>query len=353
MLCCEIGLFAVGIAAIDGSKFKAVNTRDKNFTATKLTKRIEQVEAHIAGYLQELDTADRQEGEGAAARSVRLKDNTALLRRQMHALRAMEAQVDAAPDGQVSLTDPDARAMATSGRGSGIVGYNVQSAVDAQHHLIVTHDGVTTGSDRQQLSAMAINAKDAMGAEKLEGLADRGYFLGEEILACERAEITPFVPKPFTSSAKADGRFGKQDFVYLPEQDVYRCPAGQHLPRHMTIIEKGLAVHRYWDLASCQACGIKGQCTPSRERRISRWEREAMIDAMQTRLDLAPHSMRSRRKTVEHPFGTIKAWAGSTHLLTKRLKNVRTEISLHVLAYNLKRVIAILGTGPLIAAIRA
>ena len=330
-----------------------MNTRDRNFTVTKLKKRIEQVEAHIAGYLQELDTADRQESEGGAARAVRLKDKIALLRRQMQALHAMEAQVAASSDGQVSLTDPDARSMATSGRGSGIVGYNVQSAVDAQHHLIVAHDVVMTGSDRQQLSAMAIKAKDAMGAEKLEVLADRGYFSGEEILTCERAGITPFVPKPFTSSAKADGRFGKQDFVYLPKEDVYRCPAGQHLPRHMTTIEKGLAVHRYWDLASCQACGIKAQCTPSRERRIRRWEHEAVIDAMQTRLDLAPNSMRSRRKIVEHPFGTIKAWTGSTHLLMKRLKNVKTEISLHVLAYNLKRVITILGAKPLMAAMQA
>ena len=310
VLCREIGLFAVRIAAIDGSKFKAVNTRDKNFTATKLKKRIEQVEAHIAGYLQDLDTADRQESDATAARAVRLKDKIALLRRQMQALRTMEAQVAAAPDGQVSLTDPDARSMATSGRGSGIVGYNVQSAVDAQHHLIVAHDVVMTGSDRQQLSAMAAKAKAAMGVDGLEVLADRGYFSGEEILACERAGITPFVPKPFTSGAKADGRFGKQDFTYVPDRDVYRCPAGQHLPRPMTTVEKGLVLHRYWDLASCRACKIKSRCTPSKERRITRWEHEAVIDAMQRRLDLAPDSMRSRRKIVEHPFGTIKAWTG-------------------------------------------
>lgn len=348
-LCRDMGLFSGAVAAIDGSKFKAVNTRDKNFTVTKLKKRIEQVEAHIAGYLQDLDTADREETEATAARSVRLRDKIELLRRQMQALRAMETQVAAAPDGQVSLTDPDARSMATSGRGSGMVGYNVQSAVDAEHHLIVAHEVVMTGSDRQQLSGMAVQAKAAMGVESLDVLADRGYFSGEEILACERAGVTPYVPKPFTSGAKADGRFGKQDFVYLPDQDMYRCPAGQHLPKHMTSIENGMKLHRYWDLASCRACPIKHRCTPSKERRISRWEHEAVIDAMQKRLDLAPYSMRSRRKTVEHPFGTIKSWMGSTHFLMKRLKNVRTEISLHVLAYNMKRVIAILGAKPLIA----
>ena len=352
VLCREIGLFTQAVAAVDGSKFKAVNTRDKNFTVTKLKKRMEQVAEHIAGYLQDLDTADRLEGEAAEARGVRLRDKIDLLRAQMQALKAMEAQVAASPDGQISLTDPDARAMATTGRGSGIVGYNVQSAVDAEHHLIVAHDVVMTGSDRQQLATMGEKARTAMGVQNLDVLADRGYFSGEEILACETIGVTPFVPRPLTSNAKADGRFGKQDFSYLPDQDAYRCPAGQILKHHMTTVEKGLVLHRYWDRASCQVCPIKPQCTPSVERRITRWEHEAVIDAMQRRLDLAPDSMRARRRTVEHPFGTIKAWMGSTHFLMKRLKNVRTETSLHVLAYNLKRVIAILGTQPLIAAIQ-
>jgi transposase len=354
VLCREIGLFTQALAAVDGSKFKAVNTRDKNFTPTKLKKRIEQVAEHIAGYLQDLDTADRQEGEAAEARSGRLKDKIAVLRAQMQALKAMETQVAAAPDGQVSLTDPDARSMATSGRGSGVVGYNIQTAVEAEHHLIVAHDVITTGSDRQQLAAMSGKAKAAMGVDSLEVLADRGYFSGEEIVACEALGVTPYVPKPLTSGAKADGRFGKQDFVYLPEQDAYRCPAGERLAWRMTTVEKGMALHRYWNLSSCGGCALKAQCTPSKERRISRWEHEAVIEAMQRRLDLAPRSlMKARRSIVEHPFGTLKAWMGSTHLLMKRLKNVKTEISLHVLAYNLKRVMQILGTGPLIAAMQA
>jgi transposase len=354
VLCRQIGLFTQALAAVDGSKFKAVNTRDKNFTATKLKKRMDQVAEHIAGYLSDLDTADRQEGEAAEARAGKLKDKIATLRAQMQALKAMEAQVEAAPDGQVSLTDPDARAMATSGRGSGIVGYNVQSVVDAEHHLIVAHDVITTGSDRQQLVAMSEKAKAALGVERLEMLADRGYFSGEEIVACEAIGVTPYVPKPLTSGAKADGRFGKQDFTYLSDQDVYRCPAGALLPHHMTTVERGLTLHRYWDRASCQTCTLKPRCTPSVERRVTRWEHEAVIDAMQRRMDLAPQSpMKLRRRIVEHPFGTIKAWMGSTHFLMKRLRNVKTEISLHVLAYNLKRVMQILGTGPLIAAIRA
>ena len=353
VLCRQIGLFTQALAAVDGSKFKAVNTRDRNFTATKLKKRMEQVAEHIAGYLADLDTADRQEGEAAEARAGKLKDKIATLRAQMLALKTMETEVAASPDGQVSLTDPDARAMATSGRGSGIVGYNVQSVVEAEHHLIVTHDVITTGSDRQQLAAMSGKAKAAMGMDELEVLADRGYFSGEEIVACEAIGVTPYVPKPLTSGAKADGRFGKQDFTYLPDQDVYRCPAGEVLARRMTTVEKGLTLHRYWNLSSCGTCALKTQCTPAKERRVTRWEHEAAIDAMQRRMDLAPQSpMKLRRRVVEHPFGTIKAWMGSTHFMMKRLNNVKTEISLHVLAYNMKRVMQILGTGPLMAAMR-
>ncbi|MFG1191796.1 IS1182 family transposase [Xanthobacter flavus] len=353
VLCRQIGLFGSALVAIDGSKFKAVNSRDKNFTANKIQKRLEQVAEHIAGYLRDLDTADRQDGEAAEARSERLKEKVERLREQMKMLRVMEVRVEAAPDGQVSLTDPDARSMATSGRGSGIVGYNVQSAVEAKHHLIIAHDVVMTGSDREQLAAMAAKAKAAMGVAKLEALADRGYFSGEEIRSCDALGVTPYLPKPLTSGAKADGRFGKQDFIYLPEQDVYRCPSGALLPRHMTTVERGMTLHRYWDRASCQTCALKAQCTPSIERRVTRWEHEALIDALQRRMDLTPGAMRLRRRLVEHPFGTIKAWMGSTHFLTKRLPNVKTEIGLHILAYNLKRVIAILGVGPLIEALRA
>ena len=351
-LCRRLDLFTHAIVAIDGSKFKAVNTRDKNFTRASIQRRMEQVEASIERYMSALETADRHDGELVQAKTVRLKDKIAALKEQMKAFKALEAEVHAAPDQQISLTDPDARAMATNGKGTGMVGYNVQTAVDITHHLIVAHEVTNIGHDRGQLSGMAGQAKAEMGVETLDVLADRGYFAGEEILACEAIGVTPLMPKPLTSGAKADGRFGKQDFAYLPEQDVYRCPSGALLPRHMTTVEKGLTLHRYWDRASCQSCRLKPQCTPSVERRVTRWEHEAVIEAMQERLDRAPKSMRIRRATVEHPFGTLKAWMGATHFKTTSLKNVSTEMSLHVLAYNLKRVIAILGAGPLILAMR-
>jgi hypothetical protein len=260
--------------------------------------------------------------------------------------------VQAAPDQQVSLTDPDARSMATSGKGTGIVGYNVQAAVDAKHHLIVAHEVTNVGNDRAQLSKMAQQARDAGGYEALTVIADRGYFKGEEILACDQAGMTPLVPKPLTSGSKAEGRFGKQDFVYIPEDNEYRCPAGERLIWRFDNVERGLTLHTYW-ANTCSTCPIKPQCTTGQERRIKRWEHEAVIDAMQERLDRTPDAMRIRRQTVEHPFGTLKAWMGSTHFLTRGLKRVSTEMSLQVLAYNFKRVISILGVVGLLQAIRA
>jgi transposase len=352
-LCRKLELFTHAVAAIDGSKFKAVNTRDKNFTRASIKRRMEQVEKSIARYLAALETADRQEGELAQAKSVRLKEKIASLREQMKDFKVLETAVHAAPDQQISLTDPDARAMATSGKGTGMVGYNVQTAVDIKHHLIVAHEVTNVGHDRAQLSNMAGQAKAAMGVEALEVLADRGYFSGEEILACGRLGVTPILPKPLTSGSKADGRFGKQDFTYIAEKNAYRCPAGQLLPHHMTTIENGMTLHRYWDLASCRACPLKSRCTTGKERRITRWEHEAVIDAMQERLDRKPDAMLIRRATAEHPFGTLKVWMGATHFKMKTLEKVKTEMSLQVLAYNLKRVIAILGAKPLMEAMQA
>jgi transposase len=351
LLCREIGLIAGGTVAVDGSRFKAVNTRDKNYTPGAIRRRMEQVDASIARYLGMLDTADRQEDQVAEMRVSRLRDRLEALRRRMRELQVMERAVADAPEHQVSLTDPDARAMATNGKGTGMVGYNVQAVVDAKHHLIIAHEVTNVGHDRAQLANMARQAREVTGADGLTVLADRGYFSGEEVVACEAAGVTPIVPKPLTSGAKADGRFGKQDFIYQSETDTYRCPAGEQLIWRYTTVENGRTLSRYWS-SNCGTCAMKAMCTPSKQRRITRWEHEAVIEAMQRRLDEMPNAMRVRRSVVEHVFGTIKGWMGRDHFRTRRLAKVATEMSLHILAYNLKRAVAVLSTPVLIAAMR-
>ena len=351
-LCRSLNLFADAIVAIDGSKFKAVNNRDKNFTDRKLKARLQQLEESIARYLAELDRADREPSSVTDVRVSHLQDKLATVKAQMRQLKQIGEQMAAAPDGQVSLTDPDARSMATSGRGTGIVGYNVQTAVDDKNHLIVAHEVTNVGHDRSQLSSMAEQARDAIGEGKLTVLADRGYFSGEEIKACDDAGIVPLVPKCMTSNNRAHGLFDRRDFRYLPADDEYQCPAGQRAIWRYTTVENGLTVHRYWSSA-CPACPLKARCTTGKNRRITRWQHEQVLETMQNRLEQMPQAARMRRRTVEHPFGTLKAWMGSTHFLTRTLPRVRTEMSLHVLAYNLKRAMQVLGIGPLMQAMRA
>lgn len=350
VICQQLGLFSEALVAVDGSKFKAVNNRDRNFTNAKLQQRMEEIESSIARYLIALDASDRQEPERKQATTVRLQEKIAALKVQMQTLKEVEIKLEQAPDKQISLTDPDARSMKT--RGTGVVGYNVQMAVDAKHHLIVAHDVTNVGIDRDQLSSMSERARTAIATESLTVIADRGYFKGEEILACHEAGIDVIVPRTVTSNATAEGRFGKADFIYNAQTNEYRCPAGQHLIWRYTSKEKGLNLHRYWS-SHCQQCPLKQQCTPSPQRRVTRWEHEAVLDTMQARLDQTPDAMRIRRQTVEHPFGTIKAWMGSTHFLTKTINRVSTEMSLHVLAYNIKRLINILGVGRLIQVMSA
>ncbi len=350
VLCQQLGLFTEALVAIDGSKFKAVNNRDRNFTSAKLKRRMEEIESSINRYLRALDTADRQEPATAQARTERLQDKIAALKVQMQKLREIEVQLNETPDKQISLTDPDARSMKT--RGTGVVGYNVQTAVDTKHHLIVAHEATNIGSDRDQLASMAKKARTAIGTKVITVVADRGYFKSEEILACHVAGITPIVPKSTTSGAKADGRFDRADFIYDAQKNEYRCPAGQHLVWRYASLQDGLMQHRYWS-SNCPQCAIKGKCTPGEQRRVTRWENEEVLEAMQARLDERPDSMRLRRQTVEHPFGTLKLWMGSAHFLTRTLARVSTEMSLHVLAYNLKRVMKLLGIGALMEAMVA
>ena len=352
VLCRNLRLFSEAIVAIDGSKFKAVNNRDKNFTDRKLQARMEQLEESVARYLVELDRADREPTAVNEERVPRLKEKITHLKEQMRRLVQIGARMQATPDRQISLTDPDARSMATSGRGTGMVGYNVQTAVDTKHHLIVAHDVTNRGHDRQQLAPMARQACQAIGNECLTALADRGYFNSEQIRKCEQGGIATVVPKPLTSNNKAAGLFDKRDFVYIPENNEYRCPAGERAIWRFTALENGMTIHKYWSSA-CPQCKLKAQCTTGVYRRITRWEHEDVLERMQERLDRTPEASRLRRQTVEHVFGTLKAWMGATHFLTRTLPRVNTEMSLHVLAYNLKRTMQIFGAKQLIRAMIA
>ena len=351
LLCRELKLFTQAIVAVDGSKFKAVNSRDCNFTPGKIEKRQQQIEQSIQRYLDALETADRTQPAELEAKTERLQQKIRTLREQMRRMERIKAQLSREPEQQLSITDPDARSMISQAKGTGVVGYNVQAAVEAKHHLIVAHEVTNIGSDRANLTTMALAARDAMGPKRLKVLADRGYFSGPQIKLCQESGMVPFVPKPMTSNAKAEGRFSKADFVYIPRDDEYRCPAGQRLRPHYTTIEHGLQIRIYWT-SVCPSCPLEARCTTGGQRRVRRWEHEAVLEAMQRRLDRMPEAMTLRRRTIEHVFGTLKHWMGSTHFLTRTLQHVGTEMSLHVLAYNLKRVIQLIGVPETVKAIR-
>ena len=350
-LCREMKLFTETVVAIDGSKFKAANNRDRNFTEQKIKSRLAHLDKSVKHYLDDMDRADREPATVPEARVENLKEKIAAIKSEMKKLARIKERLPAA-GGQISQTDPDARSMNSAGKGTGTVGYNVQTAVDTKNHMIIAHEVTNVGHDRTHLTEMSERARAAIGTKSLTALADRGYFSGEEIRRCQQAGMRPLVPKPLTSGGRADGRFDKRDFVYNAKRNEYRCPAGERAIWRFSTVEHGLRLHRYW-ASACPKCPLKGQCTPADYRRITRWEHENVLEAMQRRLDRTPEASRLRRQTVEHPFATLKAWMGATHFLTKTLPRVRTEMSLHVLAYNLKRAINILGTRALLQAIAA
>ena len=343
MLCKKLNLLSEKLVAIDGSKFKAVNSRDQNFTKAKMKRRLKDVESAIERYLAQLDETDQTEPAPDDART--LQDKVAKLREEMARLKKLEVRMLEAPDQQLSLTDPDARSM--NSRGTGVVGYNVQSAVDARHHLIVAHEVSQVGSDRRQLAKMARQAKAVLDTKKLTVVADKGYYNGDEIRECEQNDIVAYVAKPKTSPNKAKGYFDKSRFRYIKADDEYECPAGERLTHRTTTTDGSKTIRRYWSSA-CGSCAIKSQCTTGKERRVSRWVHEDVLDRAAKRLRRKPEVMLARRSLVEHPFGTLKSWTSANHFLMKRLSGVSTETSLQVLAYNMKRAINLVGTRKII-----
>jgi len=369
-VCRELELFSATLVAIDGSKFKAVNSRDKNFTRKSVKRRLERTQANIDRYLAKLDAVDKEEPEIPEVTAKELKKKIASMEAKMEALEGYQAEVEAHPDKQVSLTDPDCRSMMKAGGGS-TVGYNVQTAVDSKHHLIVAHEVTNATTDRSQLSSMAVQAREALtapaqqqtvaeGEEDQEAdnkqalivVADPGYYEGEEIVDCYEAGITALVPKTNTSGSKAKGRYSKADFRYDAKANEYICPAGERLRYRHDSHEKGKTLWVYWT-SRCSDCPLKADCTTGKERRIKRWEKEHILEAADALLKKNPDAMRQRKRLVEHPYGTIKHWMGSTHFLMRQLQNVQAEMSLHVLAYNLRRAINILGVPRIMAQLQA
>ena len=335
-LCRKLNLLTDAFVAVDGSKFKAVNNRDRNYTKAKLKRQMQEIDNSIARYLEQIRTADRHDTVSSKGSTTRLKDKIKTLEEEMERLKKCEVRLLDAPDEQISLTDPDARSM--KARGTGIVGYNVQAAIDVQNHLIVAHEVTNKGSDRSQLHNISNQAKEALESKELDVTADRGYFNILEIESCYENGIYPTMPAPETSASISEARYAKRDFIYHEDEDEYECPAGERLVFRFRSVEKGLEVDKYWTTA-CEHCPVKSSCTTGDFRRISRWQSEELVEHMQERLETEPGRMKTRRQTAEHPFGTIKAWMGYTHFQMRRLVNVSTEMSLHVLAYNLRRVI--------------
>ncbi len=346
-LCRQMHLFEEAMIAIDGSKFKATNNCDKNFTQGKIKKRMLEVEQNIQHYLSDLEAADIRTPRLSTVHQTRLTARIAMFQAQMKVLESVEAELQNSPDLQLSRTDPDARSM--QHRGFGMVGYNVQAAVDTKYHLILAHEVTNEGHDRTQLSNMGQQAKAALQVDRLVAIADKGYFKGEEVEACTHIGVIPIMPKCLTSGNKANGLFDKRHFIYEAEDNTYQCPAGDKLTERFRSLEKGKYLTTYWS-SNCKKCHLKSRCTNSVQRRIKRWENEAVLDAMQKRLEQMPNAMKIRRCTIEHVFGTLKSWMGASHFLMKTKRHISTEMSLHVLAYNMKRVMNIMGNEALIKA---
>ncbi len=310
-------------------------------------RRIKKTQANIDRYLAKLYAVDEEEPEIREVTATELKQKIASMEAKMDELKAREIEVAAHPDKQVSVTDEDARSMMRPGGGS-VVGYNVQTAVDEKHHLIVTHGVTNATTDRRQLDKMAKRAKKVLQTKTLKVVADAGYYEGQAIVDCYGAQITALVPKTDTTNRKAKGQYTKADFNYDAERNEYVCPAGERLRYRFDSVEKGKRLWVY-ERYGCSSCALQAQCTTAPAKRLKRWEHEDILVKAAAELKKHPDAMRQRKALVEHPFSTLKQAMGSTHFLMRRLPNVRAEMSLHVLAYNMKRAINVLGTAKIMA----
>ena len=349
-LCRQLDLYGRELLAVDGTRIKAVNSRDRNFTAAKLERELRRSDERLGRYLEQMDGADAAEAGSGAAHDPNLAGKIAAIRARREKLQAHRRQLEASGQDQISLTDPDARAM-QAGTGAG-VGYNAQIAVDAKHKLIVEQQVHGKVSDHGLLAETAGEAREILGVERVDAVADRGYFAIDDIERCEAAGVTPHVPKPKRSTAARHGRFPKSRFRHDPATDSYTCPAGQRLaPLYSERTPGGYPLTRYANRAACRACALRSRCTGGAYRYISRVANEAILERMAERIAARPGLQARRRELVEHPFGTIKHWMGHGTFLMRGLENVRGEFSLSALAYNLRRAINLMGVPALLAAV--
>lgn len=337
--------------AIDGSKFKAVNNGNKNFSKNRVEVQLEFLDKSIQKYLLRLQNSERYDIQPLPdSKKVKLEERIRLLQVEVTKLKEIKKQIKTTGNKQISLVDPDARSMKS--KMSGFVGYNVQSSVDTQSHIIVEHVVTNDPSDRSALASTAKKTKEILNVHSLDVVADRGYYNGTEIKECEDNNIKTIVPKTLTSNNRSKGLFDKSAFNWDDLKEAYICPAGELLTYRTSMLDRGKKVKRYWS-TKCQQCKLRGKCTTGKERRVSRLEHEEVLDEVEKRLVENPTVMTLRKSTVEHPFGTIKCWMGDTHFKMKRMHHVSTEMSLHVLAYNIKRAIKLLGAKSLIQALAA
>lgn len=349
LLCKQMGLLGGELVAVDGSKFKAVNSGQKNFSQNKLEQRLKEIDKKVERYLDEMDRADKQESQNPIT-AEQLKEKIDRLKERKGRYEELLKELKASGQKQVSLTDPDSRAMALTPKGE--VSYNVQTAVDSKHHLIVEQDVTNEGLDNHQLLLMAQRTQEMLGQTDLHVVADMGYYNHEELKQCEEAGITPYVSRPIVSKNTARGLFGKEKFVYEADGDCYRCPAKERLTFRFESKERKQKKFRYYWTTACLGCPIKAQCTTNKKfRRLKRWEHEAIVERIEQRVRANPSIMKLRQQIVEHPFGTIKFWNDQRHFLMKGLEKVKGEFSLSTLAYDIKRAINLLGVKALVAAL--
>ena len=351
LLCKQLDLFGRELLAVDGTRIKAVNNKDRNFTRASLAEFIRLADKKLDDYLQRLDHSDATEQSAGGARVANLAEKIAAVRGRRERCQEMLAELDRTGESQISLTDPDSRAMAAHTRVA--VGYNVQIAVDTKHKLIVEQQVTNQVLDMGLLTETAEPAKEILGVETIDVVADKGYFKIEDIEACEKAGMAPYVPRPQRGPSVREGLFRKDEFKYDPETDSFTCPAGQRLTPYSSSALRQLKKINYANRKACRDCPLRARCTDNQFRTVSRLENEAVLDRMQERLAKRPEVLNQRRETVEHPFGSIKQWMNQGAFLMRGLEKVRAEFSLTALAYNIRRVLNLVAFGKLMAAVKA